>query len=491
MKFLSVIVASFAVVLALGSAELCAQTPGAADSSLSVENIGAVIDFLEDSAAVANLVERLRLIAEAREAVADSENVTSLSHAKRFSLFGIVGNAADTWKKSLKEMDAEVRAFIETQAAGAWNGANGKGHLWSVGVRFFIAVAIAVITGALVGLVLLRISRHLRNGYARGSIQKKNIRSVGAVALSRCAFGIGGAVVFFVLSNVSSEEIWGNLSAAIAYGYGIYTFAMGLIVALFTPRFPGLRTIPCTDDKAFAVVRQCGAILRIALFMFILHRAAILAGLFVSSRFISVLFQMVMTVLVPMTLYRLRSVYMEPFRRLRDDVSGKRFFLRIADVLLSRLYLFVFVYGAALTAVMFVGSEGAYRRFLSVTLRVAAILCLSIVALALWHAVVVRIDLFWRSLYRRVSKDEERMSGNIRVVGIAGSGNYALSDCKDRGISCRAGIGHAFSGNARCASPVCDCGDLMGSFTDNILSDRQVSACCTQTHGFGRTCQYC
>lgn len=420
MKFSLVMVAFFAVILAAGSADLRAQTPGAADSALSVEKIESVIEFLQDSAGVANLVERLRLIAGARREAADSTDASSLSHAKRITLFEAIGNATGTWKRSLKEMDAEIRVFIETQAAGAWAGANGKGPVVGGGLRFLVAVVIAMITGALAGLVLLRISRQLRGVDVKGSTHKKNIRGIVAVALSRCSFGIGGAVAFLLLSNASSEEIWANLLSVIAYGYGIYTVAMGLIVALFTPRFPHLRTIPCADDKASAVVRQSGAILRIVLLLFILHRAAILAGLVVSCRFLSVFFQVVMTVLVPMTLYRLRPVYMEPFRRRRDAVSGTRILLQTGDMLLSRLYIFVFVYGAALTAVLFAGGEGAYRRFLGATLRGAAILCLSIAAFALWHVVLGRIDLFWRSLYRRVSKDEERMSGNIRVVAIVG-----------------------------------------------------------------------
>ena len=98
----------------LPAADLFPQSGGGVDSTLTADRIESTIAFLEDSQKVAELTNRLKLLAEARKATNTSKEAEAPAPAKSFfNLFQAGKKAADGWSGGFKETLSELRLLID------------------------------------------------------------------------------------------------------------------------------------------------------------------------------------------------------------------------------------------------------------------------------------------------------------------------------------------------------------------------------------------
>ncbi|MBN1309715.1 MAG: mechanosensitive ion channel family protein [Chitinispirillaceae bacterium] len=421
----SQLVVAFMLLLRTGGAY--SQPDIAADSALSLERIEAAIAFLDDSQNIAVLKGRLQLLVDAQRAVSERSGVDSLpvKAAATFNLFRAVQKVSSDFVVLSNELIRELHRF-STQA-GTIRNAMERSDFRERLLTLIILIIAAFSIGLLFGFGIWRIGRRLRNAAFIDREAPKRFIGIFAIILTRSSFGVGGATALFLVSFFPVGPVPQHFFSVAGRAYLLYIAAITLLYVLFSPNISRLRTIACSDTAALMITRRCSTIFRVSLLMYFLHQATGMLELTYAKLLVSRAFQVVMTLLIPYTLWRLRQLYLEPFQRFRDErVRHRRLFL-ILDFILAKVPLIVMLYMIVLTGLSIAGPASTYRFFIQGTIKTLIVLLAGGFLLALWSKVMKMLGNAQRSVLSQYQDLQERIAGNMKTIGRVGYGGIYLT----------------------------------------------------------------
>ncbi|MBN1576669.1 MAG: mechanosensitive ion channel family protein [Chitinispirillaceae bacterium] len=406
------------LALVLQVAGVHAQTGGGANSSLSLERIEEAVAFLEDSAKVATLTGQLRLLAEAKKATAGTASSgQSVSEAgKAFDLFEAGKRIAAGWRGTAGIVSSELQRIFDSAETMTATPPNRLLLRWLF--PFLIVVVVGLLIGGLFAFGIRRIGKRMRGTVADGGV--KRIQGIAGIIAIRSAHGIGGALALFIAGIYPSPTGVRYFVSTMAVGLLVLTAARTLVYALFSPNSCRIRTIPCPDTHALQITRHCSQLIRLSFMMYLLHQFAGALGMPITCRMILVAYQLIMTVMIPYALYRLRPSYLEPFRRRYAERKKLPLHAVIGDFLLSKLYIIVLINALILLGITAAGSAETHRFFVRGMARTSVLLLAGLGVCALWQRLLQWVTGVQRNILSQDAELQERIVGNIRIIGSIG-----------------------------------------------------------------------
>ncbi len=403
-----------ALILTLCGSFAQAQPLPARDSTLSPGQIDAAIAFLEDSVQVAATVERLRQIADARRLLHDTAAGTPLP-ARGINLFAAVRTSGKRVRTFFAALSDEVN--------GAFGRINTRMQIPDSRDRIMSLVLfalVACIAGVVIGIALWRFGRRLLQGTGpAGNANSSGVRIAG-LTIVQSSFGLGGSAALAGISVFSTGTVLQRFFLNVTVAYLVYLAVTTGLRVLFAPARQSLRTIPCGDETAREVVRRLNRLFRITLGLYLLYAATRAMELPYAKTAVAEGYQILLTLLLPWTMLRLRALYRAPFQRFRAGQRKHRHWFAVAETVLEKLPLVLFLYMAVLTGISLAGPIATYRFFIHSSLATVALLLAAAIATGIWKLVMRSIEKTRKRMLSQYADLQERTEGNMQVLHITG-----------------------------------------------------------------------
>jgi moderate conductance mechanosensitive channel len=403
-----------ALLLTLCGGVVQAQPVHERDSTLSLEQINATIAFLEDSVQVAATVERLKQIANAKRLLHDAATGTTVP-ARGINLFVTVRTSGERVRTFFVALSDEVKGAI-----GRINTLMLTPDSRDRIISLVLFALVACIAGAIIGIVLWRFGRRLLQGTGpEGTPNGSGVRITG-LAIVQSSFALGGSAALAGIGLLSTGTVLQRFFLNVTVAYLVYLVVTTGLRVLFAPARQSLRTIPCGDETAKEVVRRLNRLFRVTLGLYLLFAVTEAMELPYTKTAVAEGSQILLTLLLPWTMLRLRALYREPFQRFRAGQRKHRRWFAAAETVLEKLPLVLFLYMAILTGISLAGPVATYRFFIRGTLATAGLLVAAAAAAGVWKLAMRSIERTRKRMLSQYADLQERTEGNMRVLNSTG-----------------------------------------------------------------------
>ncbi len=412
MKRFAIEVAFF---LALFANDLFPQSGGKIkkDSVPALTEIESAITFLEDTQKVAQLTRQLRLLAEAQRRVMAVDNEATKSEPKySVDLSLMLKKVLNRSREDFKGVIAELRLVTYLVNIGR------NGIRTATGIKrflYYISVIMAsVAIGGFVAYLLLRTGRRIRKQLDGTPPEFRREKGVISFIFNEGALGAGLSSVFILLGLFASGYTIQKLFWNIAIWCIVYSIINIFIEILFSTRIPTIRLVRCPDDTALPIRNRLRMIFRLSLVAYIFYKSAGVLGLTTTSRFIVIIYLIILTVTIPVMLYRVRCVYVEPVLRICNQKKSALFHILV--LFLSKLYLIALLNGIFTVLIALVASSYTYRYFLSGTASTLGVLVIWVCILWILKYALNRLSGYLNSFVMKYQVSRNSIKLNIRII---------------------------------------------------------------------------
>ena len=402
------------IILCAGTTGM-AQTPVSADSTVPLERIEATIAFLEDSQQVASTIERLKLLADARRQLDRDPAEESVGGPGGVNLFLSMRETGRKLRSFYRELIPEIRTFK--------NGVQGVFLVPDTRDRVFTLLllgAVALLAGLLAGTGLWRFGRKLLHGGTPDDGTPRKGAGITGMVITRSAFGIGAGAALLVIGILSAGTMLQRFFISFAGVYLVYLAIQTLLYVLFSPLRSQLRTIPCSDTTAKEAVRRIARLLRTVLALYLLYIITDTLQLIYCRTAVGVFFQILMTIILPLTVLRLRSLYLPPFRQFRSKRQTYQRWFACIEFILARLPLLLLLYMIVLTGISLAGPSGTYRFFIRGSVATTGLFLAGALMTGGWKMIIRAVADTQKKMLAQYNDLQDRVAGNMRVLTISG-----------------------------------------------------------------------
>ncbi|MFP4015370.1 MAG: mechanosensitive ion channel family protein [Chitinispirillaceae bacterium] len=409
----------FILLFILGN-RVSAQDAARPDSTVHAQ-IENVLELLENPQQREEFASQLRAVLQAKTQVADTAGEEKSPSILSLNLFDRFGAFRDRTLSTLHEMGKELSTLplsyerVKTEMSAQ--------EYHERFISFVLVLTVSILASAALLVVLLYLSRAVRNRYPDKWAQALSRLVTGS------AFWASVAVWGFLFNSffdfsASFEAFIFRITVACL----IFSSVRALSHAVFRPGDPDLRLVPMNENKAWYVVLWSGRVLRFSLFMYLVYQTALLLGWPVVMATIEALAKTGIAVMLAIVAFQKRHALdvSNLFHPIEGSAEWKNALRGAARFLLQRLYILIISYLCFMAFISLLGFEGTFQYFISATLRSILLFMGVLLVMAVWRFVVKHISSANASVARSFPDFHQQFVKKVSLVERIGYGAITL-----------------------------------------------------------------